>query len=181
MPANDQAATGGLFTPSALAFVPLPKSWAPCKVMFRLAERTDAVVALETAFQLATRRELVKMAELAGAKYGPVGWESGGAEQSDSDLYAATAARGRPCRDLRRLRCAASVKTGARRLSVPPPSGDDHIDLGSARFRCRCAVSTAVSSPRSTSGRIGAAARWTPCAASFSLSCWHARLSCRTR
>jgi hypothetical protein len=84
-------------------------------IALRLAERIDAVVALETAFQLATRRELVKMAELAGAKYGPVGWESGGAEQSDSDLYAATAARGRPCRDLRRLRCAASVKTGARR------------------------------------------------------------------
>ena len=30
---------------------------------------------LETAFQLATRPELVKMAELAGAKYGPVGWD----------------------------------------------------------------------------------------------------------
>ena len=30
---------------------------------------------LETAFQLATRPQLVKMAELAGAKYGPVGWD----------------------------------------------------------------------------------------------------------
>jgi creatinine amidohydrolase len=30
---------------------------------------------LETAFQLATRPDLVKMAELAGAKYGPVGWD----------------------------------------------------------------------------------------------------------
>jgi len=29
----------------------------------------------ETAFQLATRPQLVKMAELAGAKYGPVGWD----------------------------------------------------------------------------------------------------------
>jgi creatinine amidohydrolase len=30
---------------------------------------------LETSFQLATRPSLVKMAELAGAKYGPVGWD----------------------------------------------------------------------------------------------------------
>lgn len=30
---------------------------------------------LETSFQLATRPQLVKMAELAGAKYGPVGWD----------------------------------------------------------------------------------------------------------
>ena len=30
---------------------------------------------LETSFQLATRPHLVKMAELAGAKYGPVGWD----------------------------------------------------------------------------------------------------------
>ncbi len=29
----------------------------------------------ETSFQLATRPHLVKMAELAGAKYGPVGWD----------------------------------------------------------------------------------------------------------
>lgn len=29
----------------------------------------------ETSFQLATRPELVKMAELKGAKYGPVGWD----------------------------------------------------------------------------------------------------------
>lgn len=29
----------------------------------------------ETSFQLATRPQLVKMAELAGAKYGPVGWD----------------------------------------------------------------------------------------------------------
>lgn len=30
---------------------------------------------LETSFQLATRPQLVKMAELAGAKFGPVGWD----------------------------------------------------------------------------------------------------------
>jgi creatinine amidohydrolase len=30
---------------------------------------------LETSFQLATRPQLVKMAELKGAKYGPVGWD----------------------------------------------------------------------------------------------------------
>ena len=30
---------------------------------------------LETSFQFATRPELVKMAELASAKYGPVGWD----------------------------------------------------------------------------------------------------------
>jgi creatinine amidohydrolase len=30
---------------------------------------------LETSFQLATRPQLVKMAELATAKYGPVGWD----------------------------------------------------------------------------------------------------------